>query len=141
MVDVIVSGKRKTAVARAIIREGVGRVVYNGYPIEAYPNEQAKQRIMEPLNIIPEKLRNQVDIFINARGGGFMGQADAARMAIGLGLVKYTGSDEIKRILTEYDRTILSGDPRRKEPKKIWWTWSEEEIPEILQVIWVAFSN
>lgn len=118
MVDVVVSGKRKTAVARAIIRSGVGRVIFNGYPIEVYPNEQVKQRILEPLNIIPDKLRNQIDIFIKAHGGGFMGQADAARMAIGRGLVKYTASDEIKRILLEYDRTILSGDPRRKEPKK-----------------------
>lgn len=118
MVDVIAAGKRKTAIARAIIRSGVGRVIYNGYPIEVYPNEQVKQRILEPLNIIPEDLRNQVDIIVKARGGGFMGQADAARIAIGRGLVKYTGSDEIKKILLEYDRTILSGDPRRKEPKK-----------------------
>jgi small subunit ribosomal protein S9 len=118
MVDVIVSGKRKTAVARALIRAGVGRVFYNGYPLEAYPIEQAKQRMLEPLNIIPENLRRHVDIYVTASGGGFMGQADASRIAIGRALVKFTGSDEVKRVFMEYDRTILSGDPRRTEPKK-----------------------
>ncbi|MCL5788423.1 MAG: 30S ribosomal protein S9 [Candidatus Marsarchaeota archaeon] len=118
MVEVIVSGKRKSAVARALVKQGAGRVYFNEYPLEAYPNEQVKQRIMEPLNIIPETLRKRVDIYLTAKGGGVMGQADASRIALGRGLVKYTGSEEVKSILNEYDRSILSGDPRRTEPKK-----------------------
>jgi small subunit ribosomal protein S9 len=118
LADIVVSGKRKTAVARATIRQGAGRVYFNGYPLEAFPIEQAKQRMFEPLNIIPESLRRKVDIFVSASGGGFMGQADASRIAIGRALVKYSGSGDVKRTLTEYDRTILSGDPRRTEPKK-----------------------
>ncbi|MEM3671199.1 MAG: 30S ribosomal protein S9 [Thermoprotei archaeon] len=118
MVEVVVSGKRKRATARAIIRQGAGRVFFNDYPLEAYPSEQVKQRIMEPLNIIPEQLRRRVDIYLKAKGGGLMGQADASRIALGRGLVKYTGSDSLKELLNEYDRSILSGDPRRTEPKK-----------------------
>ncbi|PSN86816.1 30S ribosomal protein S9 [Candidatus Marsarchaeota G2 archaeon ECH_B_SAG-G16] len=118
MVDVIVTGKRKTAIAKALIRPGIGRVFINGRPLETIPIEQVRERILEPLNVIPETLRHKVDIFVKVSGGGFMGQADACRIAIGRALVKFTGSEEIKRLLMDYDRTILSGDPRRKEPKK-----------------------
>jgi small subunit ribosomal protein S9 len=47
-----------------------------------------------------------------------MGQAEAARMAIARGLVEFTRSAELRRLFTGFDRTMLAGDPRRKEPKK-----------------------
>jgi small subunit ribosomal protein S9 len=73
---------------------------------------------MEPLLHVEDELRNQVDLNVKVSGGGFMGQAEAARMAIARGLVKWTKSKHLQSAFTEYDRTMLAGDPRRKEPKK-----------------------
>jgi small subunit ribosomal protein S9 len=47
-----------------------------------------------------------------------MGQAEAARMVIAKGLVQWTQDMDLKEIYTQYDRTMLVGDPRRSEPKK-----------------------
>lgn len=116
--DVIVtSGKRKTAIARAILKLGKGRVRINKIPLEIYTPAVARDKIMEPL-LLAENSWKELDINVNVRGGGFMGQADAARMAIARGLVKWIGGSALKKRYMEYDRTMLAGDPRRKEPKK-----------------------
>ncbi|MCX8171954.1 MAG: 30S ribosomal protein S9, partial [Candidatus Bathyarchaeota archaeon] len=54
----------------------------------------------------------------DVRGGGFMGQAEAARMAIARALVKWTKSAALKSAFLKFDRVLMAGDPRRKEPKK-----------------------
>ncbi|MFP3985186.1 MAG: 30S ribosomal protein S9 [Candidatus Bathyarchaeia archaeon] len=113
-----ISGKRKTAIARATIRAGKGRIRINNVPIEIFEPETAKQKIMEPLLQLGDEISNQIDIDIRVSGGGFMGQTEAARMAIARGLLKWTKSKHLQSIFTEYDRTMLAGDPRRKEPKK-----------------------
>ncbi|HIQ03092.1 MAG TPA: 30S ribosomal protein S9 [Desulfurococcales archaeon] len=115
---VIASGKRKTAIARAVIKPGKGRVWINGIPLEIYPIEMARIKMMEPLLLAGEKIRNSVDIIVNVKGGGVMGQADAVRMAIARGLVEWTGSEELKKLYIEYDRTMIAGDPRQTEPEK-----------------------
>ncbi len=115
---VISSGKRKTAIARALIKPGKGRVWINGVPIEIWPIEMAKWKMLEPLLLAGRKLWETVDIKINVQGGGIMSQADAVRMAIARGLVEYFQSEELKKIYLEYDRYMLSGDPRRTEPEK-----------------------
>ena len=115
---VIATGKRKTSIARAIIKPGEGRIWINGVPLEIWPIELAKLKMYEPLVIVGD-LCKQVDIRVNVRGGGFMSQADAVRMALARGLLKYAGDNpELKRILNDYDRYMLSGDPRRTEPEK-----------------------
>ncbi len=115
---VIATGKRKTSIARAIIKPGKGRIWINGVPLEIWPIELARLKMYEPLVLVGD-LWKQVDIWINVRGGGVMSQADAARMAIARGLLEYAGDNkELKKILTEYDRYMLSGDPRRTEPEK-----------------------
>jgi small subunit ribosomal protein S9 len=55
---------------------------------------------------------------VKVKGGGFMGQAEAARMAIARGIVKWSKKSKIKERILDYDRTMLSGDSRRKESKK-----------------------
>ena len=115
---VISVGKKKTAIARAVIRPGRGRVRINGIPLEIYEPELARLRMMEPLILAGEDIWNSVDIDVNVRGGGIMGQAAAVRMAIARGLVEYFQSEELKKIYLEYDRYMLSGDPRRTEPEK-----------------------
>jgi len=115
---VIATGKRKTSIARAIIKPGEGRVWINGVPLEIWSIELAKLKMYEPLVIVGD-LWKQVDIYVNVRGGGYMSQADAVRMAIARGLLEYTNRDkELLKIMNEYDRYMLSGDPRRTEPEK-----------------------
>lgn len=116
---VIATGKRKTSIARAVIKPGEGKVWINSIPLEVYPIEMAREKIAEPLRLIGE-LASKIDIKINVRGGGIMSQAEACRIAIARGLVEYFSeiSSELKKLLVEYDRYMLSGDPRRTEPEK-----------------------
>ncbi len=115
---VISVGKRKTAIARAVIKPGEGRVRINGVPIEIWPIEMARLKMMEPLLLLSPQLRNSVDIDVKVEGGGVMAQADAVRMAIARGLVAYFNIPELKELYKEFDRTMLAGDPRRTEPEK-----------------------
>jgi small subunit ribosomal protein S9 len=77
----------------------------------------AREMIMEPI-LIAGDVASKVDISIEVAGGGPLGQAEAARMGLAQGLVKYTKSKRLKSTFIEHDRTMLSGDARRKEPKK-----------------------
>ena len=114
----VISGKRKTAIARATVKIGKGKVRVNNVPIEIYEPKVARDKIMEPLLLTEDKIWNQLDINVSVAGGGFMGQAEAARMAIANGLLKWTKSTRLRTTLRDYDRTMIAGDPRRREPKK-----------------------
>ena len=114
----VLSGKRKTAIARAIVRTGTGRVRINNVPIEIFEPKLAREKIMEPLLLVDDKVRTQVDLNVKVSGGGFMGQAEAARMAIAKSLLKWTKSTRLRTTLRDYDRTMIAGDARRSEPKK-----------------------
>lgn len=115
---VVSSGKRKTAIARATLREGTGRVHINKTPIENYTPLIARHIIEEPLLLASDEVKSKVDIRVNVRGGGVMGQAQASRIAIARGLVDFTKSADLRRQYVEYDRTLMAGDSRRKEKKK-----------------------
>jgi len=114
---IVTSGKRKTAIARATIKEGKGRIRINGVPLEVLPNELQRVKIEEIFYLSGQNLKDKVDIKVNVRGGGYMGQAEAVRTAIARGLINYFEDDGIKERLIIYDKTIVSGDPRRTEPK------------------------
>jgi small subunit ribosomal protein S9 len=114
----VLSGKRKTAIARATVRLGKGRVRINNVPLEIFEPKLARDKILEPLLLVDDKVWKQVDINVKVSGGGFMGQAEAARMAIAKGLLKWTKSTRLRTTLRDYDRTMIAGDPRRSEPKK-----------------------
>ena len=114
----VVSGKRKTAVARAVVRLGVGKVRINMVPVEIFEPEIAREKIMEPLLQAGEDVWKQMDMDVKTSGGGYMGQAEAARMAVANALLKWTKSSHLRTVFTEYDRTMIAGDSRRKEPKK-----------------------
>ena len=113
----LVTGKRKTAIARAIIKTGSGNIFVNGIPLSTYTPQIARVKVTEPLMLSGERWKG-VDINVKVSGGGFMGQAEAARMAVAKGLVQWSRSSELRKAMTNYDRTMLAGDPRRKEPKK-----------------------
>ncbi|MEM1645120.1 MAG: 30S ribosomal protein S9 [Ignisphaera sp.] len=120
---VISVGKRKTAIARAVIRPGIGRFRVNGIPVEIWPIELAKMKMIEPYLLLLPELRNTIDIEVNVKGGGYMAQAYAVRVAVVRGLVTYFGFQTLKDFYKEYDRTMLTGDPRRTEPEK-WMRYS-----------------
>lgn len=114
----LTSGKRKTAIARATIRSGKGRIRVNKVPLEILEPKTAREKIMEPLLQSGEELRKQIDIEVKVSGGGVMGQAEAVRTAIARALVRWSKSVRLRTALSAYDRTMIAGDPRRKEPKK-----------------------
>jgi len=114
----LTSGKRKTAIARATIRSGKGRVRFNDVPIEILEPKIVRDKILEPLLQASDAVWKQLDIDIKVSGGGFMGQAEAARTALARALLRWTKSAHLQTVFTEYDRTLVAGDPRRREPKK-----------------------
>merc|ERR1719217_401746 len=95
-------GRKKNAVAVALVKTGSGMVRVNGCPID----------LVKP------------DI-VRVKGGGYTCQIYAIRQAIAKGVVAYyqkyideASKKEIKDILMSYDRSLIVADPRRCEPKK-----------------------
>ena len=78
---VLTSGKRKTAIARAVCLAGKGRIRINNVPLEIQQPELARLKMLEPV-LIAGDLANNVDINIRVKGGGFMCRADAVRTAL-----------------------------------------------------------
>jgi small subunit ribosomal protein S9 len=113
----IISGKRKTAVAKAVLRSGDGKITFNNYPLNLVNPETARMKLMEPLIVAGDRAKN-IDIKIKAQGGGVISQAEAARIAIARGLIRWTKSAQLKRALRNQDRAMLAGDPRQAESKK-----------------------
>jgi len=112
------SGKKKTAVARATISEGEGRVRINAQPVELTEPELAQLKMLEPFRLADADLRDDVDVDVDVEGGGVMGQADAARTAIARGLVQHTNDAELRDAFMEFDRSLLVNDVRQSESKK-----------------------
>jgi len=111
------NGKRKTAIARAIVREGNGEVRVNSQLLDAVSNPFIRVKISEPLRIAGD-LASKVRIDIDVHGGGFMGQAEASSSAIAKGLDKFFENEELKQRFLDYDRALLVDDTRRMEPKR-----------------------
>jgi small subunit ribosomal protein S9 len=111
------SGSRKEARASAAIMPGNGKIRINNVPVEIVTPTVARQRILTPL-VLAGDLKDKVDIDVRVTGGGFMGQAEAAAMAISRALVDWTRGQELRRRISEYDVHLLSGDARRSETKK-----------------------
>jgi len=111
------SGKRKTAIARAVLKQGNGLVRINMVPIDLIQPKIARLKLREPL-ILAGDVANKVDIYVNVSGGGVTSQADASRLAIAKALVDFAKSDKLKETFLAYDRNLLVADVRRKEPAK-----------------------
>lgn len=122
---------RKTASAHVHITKGAGRVRINNIPLEMIPQEHARETILAPLEIAGD-LRDKIDISVRVNGGGFMGQAGATATAISRALTGWTKSkkeprdhpfpksarNDLRKRILEFDKYLISGDARRKEPKK-----------------------
>lgn len=111
------SGKRKTAIARATLKEGHGVIRINSVPLESYGTDLTRMKIAEPLLLKPDGI-DGIDVAITVIGGGFMGQAEAVRTALARGLVNWYADPKLKDLYLAYDRTLLVNDSRQKEAKK-----------------------
>ena len=122
---------RKTARAHAFITKGAGRIRINNVPVEMVQQEVAREVMLGPLEVAGD-LRNKIDVSVRVSGGGFMGQSYASAIAISRALTGWTKTrkepkdhpftrtvrEDLRKRITEYDKHLLSGDDRRKEPKK-----------------------
>ncbi len=117
MKAIVVSGKRKRAIARASCREGSGAVRVNKTPLEFYGTPMSRLFVMEPV-LIAGDIAKKYDIDIDVNGGGWHSQAEAARLTVARALVEATGSKKLKQDFLNYDRHLLVADVRRREPRK-----------------------
>jgi len=114
----VVSGKRKTAIAKATIEDGSGVVIFNKRPLSALSELQVLE-ISEPLVIAKDVLGDlKFDIALNVKGGGTACQVEAGRLAIAKAIVKFVGDDNLRNAFLAYDRNMLIADTRRKEACK-----------------------
>lgn len=116
--NLVVSGKRKTAIAKATIKEGGGNVTINERPVSSF-SELKQLEIMEPLVIARKILgKEDYDISVNVKGGGHASQMEASRLAIAKAIVEYKKSEKLKNAFMDYDRNMIVADTRRKETYK-----------------------
>ncbi len=107
------TGRRKTSVARVILRPGNGQATVNGRAWEAYfPNEALRIVARQPLQSL--ELGGQFDLLIRVAGGGISSQSGAVRMGIARALLDYN-ADLRGRLRGE---GFLTRDARMKERKK-----------------------
>eukprot|EP00445_Apocalathium_hangoei_P094798 CAMPEP_0204233768 /NCGR_PEP_ID=MMETSP0361-20130328/90461_1 /ASSEMBLY_ACC=CAM_ASM_000343 /TAXON_ID=268821 /ORGANISM="Scrippsiella Hangoei, Strain SHTV-5" /LENGTH=185 /DNA_ID=CAMNT_0051204417 /DNA_START=82 /DNA_END=637 /DNA_ORIENTATION=+ len=118
-------GRKKTAVAVALVRTGSGQARLNGCPLHTVKPDILRVKVYEPLLLLGKDRCSKVDIRLRVKGGGFTSQVYALRQAIAKGIVAYyqkyideASKKEIKDILMAYDRSLIVADPRRCEPKK-----------------------
>ncbi|RMD45951.1 30S ribosomal protein S9 [Candidatus Pacearchaeota archaeon] len=118
MNEVVVAGKRKTAIAKATIKEGNGKVTINRRPVSFLPLLRQLE-IKEPLLIAKKVLgKLNFDVSINVKGGGSSAQIDASRLALAKAIVLFTKNKKIRSAFLAYDRNLLVADTRRKEACK-----------------------
>ena len=125
---------RKTASAHVYITKGKGKVRVNNVPIDMIEPTVAREVILVPLEIAQKigELINKIDISVRVSGGGFMGQAYASATAITRALIGWTKNKkepkehpftkkeraDLRKAIDGFDKYLVSGDARRKEPKK-----------------------
>ena len=115
---IIVSGKRKTAIARAILIEGKGNITINNKNYQ-FLQMFDKLKIEEPIRITENVLgKINFDVSISVKGGGEKSQIDAARLALARAIIEFTKSKELTETFLSYDRNLLIADVRRKEAYK-----------------------
>ncbi len=115
---VISSGKRKRAVARAVLEEGNGQISINGRDYKTLGFFD-KLKIEEPIRIAEHVLgKINFNVEITVKGGGEKGQIEAARVALSKAIVDFSKSEELENTFFDYDRNLLVADVRRKEAYK-----------------------
>jgi len=107
------TGRRKTAVARVILRSGKGQITVNGRPFDHYfVSESARSMVRQPL--LATETADRFDVTILSDGGGLNGQAGAARLGIARALIEFNSELRGKLKLLGF----LTRDARQHERKK-----------------------
>jgi small subunit ribosomal protein S9 len=107
------TGKRKTGVARVVLKPGTGQYTINGKSLEEFfPRDTLRRVIRQPLEAVGYDSR--MDVIARMHGGGVSAQAGALRHGIAKALLEADPNlrGELKR------RGFLTRDPRVKERKK-----------------------
>ena len=113
MTDKIYIGRRKTSVARVILRNGNGKVTVNKREFEkAFPQLTNRDDIIAPLKLT--ETNDIYDVFVNVNGGGTTGQAQSIRLGIARALIDINPDFRPKLKVEGY----LTRDPRMVERKK-----------------------
>jgi small subunit ribosomal protein S9 len=107
------TGKRKTSVARVILRPGDGKTWVNGKTIEEY-FPRLLHRVMATAPLKTTGLDGQYDLRVRVHGGGPSGQAGAVRHGIARALVEV--NPELRTSLKR--QGFLTRDARQVERKK-----------------------
>lgn len=108
-----VTGKRKRAIARVRMEEGDGQFTVNKRNFDDYfTRATLKKLIHQPLDITDK--RDKFNVYVNVRGGGISGQADAIKHGISKALAQY--DEQLKPVLRKAG--FLTRDAREKERKK-----------------------
>lgn len=106
-------GRRKTSVARVILRPGSGTWTINGRTLEDYfPRMAHRLRVTEPLKVA--EVEGSFDVFVRVAGGGPTGQADAVRHGLARALVAH--DEDLRATMRQHG--MLTRDPRKVERKK-----------------------
>ena len=107
------TGRRKTSVARALVKKGSGKIVINDKESKHYfPTIVLHARVTQPL--VKLDCLTKYDIDINVHGGGITGQSEAIRLAIARAMVKM--DPETKKTLRADG--LMTRDARKVERKK-----------------------
>ena len=107
------TGKRKTSVARVILRPGDGKTWINGRTLEEYfPRASHRTSALRPLKTAGAE--GTYDLRVRVHGGGISGQAGAVRHGIARALVE---ADPELRIALKREG-YLTRDARQVERKK-----------------------
>lgn len=113
MADRLFVGRRKTSVARVILRNGSGKITVNGKEFEqAFPQILSREDILMPLKVTESE--GKFDVLINVTGGGTTGQAQAIRLGIARALID--NNPDLRPALKKDG--LLTRDPRMVERKK-----------------------
>jgi len=113
----MVSGKRKKAIARVVVKAGSGIIRINKKNLDIYEPAVWRLKLREPL-LIAGDLSQKVDIDVNVKGGGISGQTEAARLAIAKALVQFSKDKKMEKEFLAYDRRLLIADVRKRETRK-----------------------
>jgi small subunit ribosomal protein S9 len=113
MADKIFVGRRKTSVARVILRNGSGKVTVNKREFENFfPIADNRDDVITPFKFT--ETLGKYDVFANVKGGGVRGQAEAIRLGIARALIDI--NPELRALLKP--EGLLRRDPRMVERKK-----------------------
>lgn len=113
LVQYLGTGRRKSSVARVILRPGKGTITINGRTFEDYiPSAATRLDVVQPLELTENM--EKFDVLVNVFGGGLTGQAGAIRLGITRALLEVNADYRA----TLKPAGLITRDSRAKERKK-----------------------